>query len=160
MMNYEIFKEVVAEKFKDYLPPQFQDMALRVEPVNKVNKNLDGLTMVSNEAGRNVSPTIYINDMYEHYLKTENLQEVLQSAAKTMEKAFDRVPEVGKLDFESAKDNIVFQVVNTLQNEDMLRDMPHREFQDLSIIYRWVVNLDEKGIQSSVVKTVLQISLE
>lgn len=155
MMNYEIFKEVVAEKFKDYLPPQFQDMALRVEPVNKVNKNLDGLTMVSNEAGRNVSPTIYINDMYEHYLKTENLQEVLQSAAKTMEKAFDRVPEVGKLDFESAKDNIVFQVVNTLQNEDMLRDMPHREFQDLSIIYRWVVNLDEKGIQSSVVKNSL-----
>ena len=127
MMNYEIFKEVVAEKFKDYLPPQFQDMALRVEPVNKVNKNLDGLTLVSNEAGRNVSPTIYINDMYEHYLNTENLQEVLQSAAKTMEKAFDRVPEVGKLDFESAKDNIVFQVVNTLQNEDMLRDMPHRE---------------------------------
>ena len=38
MMNYEIFKEVVAEKFKDYLSPQFQDMALRVEPVNKLTR--------------------------------------------------------------------------------------------------------------------------
>ena len=43
MMNYEIFKEVVAEKFMDYMPEQYQGMRLRVEPVNKVNKVLDGL---------------------------------------------------------------------------------------------------------------------
>ena len=152
MMNYEIFKEVVAEKFKDYLPEKYQDMTLRMESVNKVNKNLDGLTLISDDAGRNVSPTIYINDMYDHYLKTENLQEVLESAAKTMERAFSEVPVVGSLDFDNAKDNIVFQVINTVQNQDMLRDMPHREFQDLSIIYRWVVKIDEQGIQSSMVR--------
>ena len=121
MMNYEIFKEVVAEKFMDYMPEQYQGMRLRVEPVNKVNKVLDGITLVGSGAGRNVSPTLYINHIYEHYL-------------------------------EGAKDNIVFQVINTLQNEDMLRDMPHREFQDLSIIYRWVVKVDENGIQSSVIR--------
>lgn len=152
MMNYEIFKEVVAEKFKSYLPSQYQDMKLRVESVNKVNRNLDGITLVSDDPGRNVSPTIYINDMYEHYLKTENLQAVLEKAAETMEQAFAATPTVGTLDFENAKENIVFQVVNTMQNQDMLKDMPHREFQDLSIIYRWVVKVDEQGIQSSVVR--------
>ena len=40
MMNYEIFKEVVAEKFMDYMPEQYQRMRLRVEPVNKVTKRL------------------------------------------------------------------------------------------------------------------------
>jgi hypothetical protein len=157
MMNYEIFKEVVAEKFKDYLPAQYQDMTLRVENVNKINKTLDGITLVDDSiaVGGNVSPTIYINDMYEHYLDTENLQEVLQSAAASMEKAFTNVSEVGSLDFDSARDNIVFQVINTAQNEDMLRDMPHREFQDLSIIYRWVVKADEQGVQSSVVRNSL-----
>ena len=152
MMNYEIFKEVVIEKFKDYLPEKYQNMTLRVEPVNKVNKVLDGITLVAEGEGRSVSPTMYINYMYEHYLETENLQEVLQSAAKSMEKAFMEMPEVGNVEFDSAKDNIVFQVINTLQNEDMLRDMPHREFQDLSIIYRWVVKVDENGIQSSVIR--------
>lgn len=152
MMNYEIFKEVVAEKFKSYLPSQYQDMKVRVESVNKVNRNLDGITLVSDDPGRNVSPTIYINDMYEHYLKTENLQAVLEKAAETMEQAFAATPTVGTLDFENAKENIVFQVVNTMQNQDMLKDMPHREFQDLSIIYRWVVKVDEQGIQSSVVR--------
>ncbi|NLE00055.1 MAG: hypothetical protein GX640_09280 [Fibrobacter sp.] len=152
MMNYEIFKEVVAEKFKSYLPSQYQDMTLRVESVNKVNKKLDGMTLLDESADKNVSPTIYINDMYEHYLQTENLQEVLQKAAETMERAFTEAPVVGNLDFDSAKDNIVFQVINTMQNQDMLQDMPHREFQDLSIIYRWVVKIDEQGVQSAVVR--------
>ena len=152
MMNYEIFKEVVAEKFMDYMPEQYQGMRLRVEPVNKVNKVLDGITLVGSGAGRNVSPTLYINHMYEHYLETENLQEVLQSAARRMDMAFKEMPEVGDVNLEGAKDNIVFQVINTLQNEDMLRDMPHREFQDLSIIYRWVVKVDENGIQSSAIR--------
>jgi hypothetical protein len=152
MMNYEIFKEVVAEKFMDYMPEQYQGMRLRVEPVNKVNKVLDGITLVGSGAGRSVSPTLYINHMYEHYLETENLQEVLQSAARRMDMAFKEMPEVGDVNLESAKDNIIFQVINTLQNEDMLRDMPHREFQDLSIIYRWVVKVDENGIQSSAIR--------
>ena len=152
MMNYEIFKEVVAEKFMDYMPEQYQGMRLRVEPVNKVNKVLDGITLVGSGAGRSVSPTLYINHMYEHYLETENLQEVLQSAARRMDMAFKEMPEVGDVNLEGAKDNIVFQVINTLQNEDMLRDMPHREFQDLSIIYRWVVKVDENGIQSSAIR--------
>ena len=150
-MEYDIFKEVVAEKFMDYMPEQYQGMRLRVEPVNKVNKVLDGITLVGSGAGRSISPTLYINHMYEHYLETENLQEVLQSAARRMDMAFKEMPEVGNIDFDSAKDNIVFQVINTLQNEDMLKDMPHREFQDLSIIYRWVVKVDENGIQSSAV---------
>lgn len=152
MMNYEIFKEVVAEKFMDYMPEQYQGMRLRVEPVNKVNKVLDGITLVGSGAGRSVSPTLYINHIYEHYLETENLQEVLQSAARRMDMAFKEMPEVGDVNLEGAKDNIVFQVINTLQNEDMLRDMPHREFQDLSIIYRWVVKVDENGIQSSAIR--------
>lgn len=152
MMNYEIFKEVVAEKFKSYLPERYQDMELRVESVNKVNRVMDGITLIDHSAEKNISPTIYINNMYDHYLHTENLQKVLQEAAESMDKAFLEAPKAGILDMENARDNIVFQVVNTMQNEDMLRDMPHRDYQDLSIIYRWVVAVDERGIQSTVVR--------
>ena len=60
---------------------------------------------------------------------------------------------------ESAKDNIVFQLVNTEQNKALLEDAPNRAFQDLSIIYRWVVKVEDSGIQSTVVHNSLASSL-
>lgn len=47
MMNYEIFKEVVKDSFKDYLPEQYKDMELRVCSVNKVNRMMDGITRIT-----------------------------------------------------------------------------------------------------------------
>ena len=73
-------------------------------------------------------------------------------AASKMEHAIKEAPDVvPAIDFIAAKDNIVFQLVNTEQNKEMLRDMPNRSFQDLSIIYRWIVKTDVEGIQSTVI---------
>ena len=41
----------------------------------------------------------------------------------------------------------------------MLKNMPHREFQDLSIIYRWVVNVEKEGIQNIRVDNLLASKL-
>lgn len=150
MMNYENFKKVVEEQFMDYMPKQYQGMKLRVEPCYKVNTNLDRIVLV--EDGESVSPVLYINDLYKHYLDKGDLQEVLQSAAERLDEAFQAQPDVTGLSFYNAKDNIIFQVVNTLQNkEELLQDVPHREFQDLSIIYRRVIKTDKKGILSLVI---------
>ena len=151
MMNYEIFKEVVAEKFMDYLPEEYKNMKLEVRPVEKVNKMMDGLTLTGE--GVRISPTMYINNMYDHYLQTEDLQEVLVSAAKTMDEAMREAPEIlPSVDMSKAKDNIVFQLINTEQNKEMLADVPNRQFQDLSIIYRWVFKVEDAGVQSTVVR--------
>lgn len=150
MMNYEIFKEVIAEKFMDYLPEQYKDVKLDVHSVDKVNMTIDGLTLAGE--GLRVSPTIYINDMYEEYKKSEDLQDVLVSAAQRMDNAMRGAKEIApSIDLDTAKDNLVFQLVNTEQNKQLLADVPNRAFQDLSIIYRWVVKIDGDGIQSTVI---------
>ena len=77
MMNYEIFKEVVKEKFMDYMPEKFKGMELVAEPVEKVNVTLDGIIL--REEGRNISPTIYINDMYKKYQDCGDLEETLMA---------------------------------------------------------------------------------
>lgn len=155
MMNYEIFKDVVKEKFLSYMPEKYQRMEVRVESVQKVNRKMDGLSLLAKNEKTMISPAIYINDMYEKYLRTEDLQATLQEA---MDKVF-REMEVPPLDISTAKDNIIFQLVNTMQNEDMLKNLPHREFQDLSIIYRWVAGVDDKGIASSIINNKLAESL-
>jgi len=153
-MNYELFKEVVAEKFKDYLPEQFANMEVSIKSVEKVNRSLDSLHFSGSE-GNMVTPTIYINDMYNKYLQNENLEEVLQNSAVMLENAMEEVPMVGAIDFNTAKDNIVFQLINTEQNIELLSGVPNRKFQDLSIMYRWVIKTDETGIQSTIVKDAL-----
>ena len=151
MMNYELFKEVIAEKFMEFMPEEYQDRKLEIEPVEKINVTLDGINLVG-DGDIIVTPTIYINEMYEHYQKTNDLQEILQTAASKMEHAMRNAPDVTPMvDFNAAKNNIVFQLVNTEQNKEMLLNTPNRVFQDLSIIYRWVVKADEEGIQSTVI---------
>ncbi len=150
MMNYEIFKDVVTEKFLSYMPKEYQDMQVRVVPVEKVNRKLDGLDLRRQDGAGMVSPTIYINNIYEEYLRTGDLEKSLQNAADALDRVFRERP-MPPLDLRGAKDNMIFELVNTMQNENMLKNMPHREYQDLSIIYRWVVGADDKGISSVVI---------
>ena len=159
MMDYEVFKEVVKEKFLSYMPDSYQGMEIRVDSVEKINRKLDGLSLYLEGEKGMPSPTIYISDMYKEYLRTEDLQATIQNAAEAMDKVF-RQASLPPLDKSMAKDNIVFQLVNTVQNEELLKNMPHREFQDLSIIYRWVVSVDEKGISSTMINNNLAKELE
>ena len=158
MMDYEIFREVVKESFLSYMPKSYQDMEVRVDSVEKVNRKLDGLSLLTKDEKTMVSPTLYISDIYEKYLKTGDLQKTLRETAEAMDEAF-REATMPPLDISTAKDNIIFQLVNTVQNEDMLKKLPHREFQDLSVMYRWVVSVDQKGISSIVINNNLAKSL-
>ena len=158
MMDYKIFKEVVKESFLSYMPDSYHGMEISVSTVNKINRKLDELKLFKTEDEKKISPSIYINDIYGEYLKTGDLQESLRNAAGAMDRMFKENP-LPPLDLRTAKDNIIFQLVNTKQNEDMLRDMPHREFQDLSIIYRWLVYIDDKKIGSTSISNSLAKAL-
>ena len=111
--------------------------------------------MIGGSEVKNVSPTIYINDMYDHYKACNDLKEAIQAGADRMVNAFKMCPEAPRIDFAEAKDNIVFQLINTEQNKEMLAGVPHRDFQDLSIIYRWVIKMDDDGIQSTLIQNSL-----
>ena len=155
MMKYEIFKEVVADTFQNYLPEEYKNMEMKVVSVNKVNRMMDGINLIGGSGEKVVSPTIYINDMYDHYKLCNDLKEAIQSGTDRMVKAFEQCPEMPRIELAEARDNIVFQLVNTEQNRDMLAEVPHREFQDLAVIYRWVVKVDADGIQSTMVRNSL-----
>lgn len=154
MMYYEMFKNVAEEKFLSFMPESYQDMEVRVKSVNKINQKKDGLYLVRRDGEKNTFPTIYINDIYDDYLKTGDLQGALQNAAEAMDRAFKEIP-IPKMYISTAKDSIIFQLVNTAQNEEMLSKMPHREFQDLSIIYRWVADVADGGMASAAVNNYL-----
>ena len=48
-------------------------------------------------------------------------------------------------DFQKVRERIVYRLVNTEKNEQMLQDVPHREILDLSLIYYVLLDASEKG---------------
>ncbi len=152
MMEYEVFKEVVMGKFKDYLPEEFRDNELVQREVFKVNRKLDSLSMNMNSEGKNISPSIYINDMYEEYRASEDLDMTLRNTAEVFVKAMNQSKEIKeKLNLDDVEDKIIFQLINTEQNKEFLETVPNRPFKDLSIIYRCMMEDVPDGTCSAVV---------
>ena len=158
MMNYEMFKGIIQSEFKNCLTGEFKDMEVKFSVTNKVNRNMDTITLIPNDKvmseGKVVSPSIYINDLYESYKEKENIQMILQEAAKKMMDEYWNgqkfIPKIENV--EELKKHIVFQLINAAQNEELLKTAPHKEFEDLAIIFRAVVDKEPgEGISSSVI---------
>jgi len=154
-MDYEIFKELVAEQFLNYLPAEFKDFGVRLETVHKTNETLDGLAVVSpaDRAGE-IFPTVYVDHMYDDYVLGEDFRQALQNAAEKWVEAYENVPEACR-DFSllGAEKRLMMELVNTEQNREMLAGMPHREFHDLSIICRLVSGSDSTAVYSAMVSS-------
>ena len=154
MMDYEIFKAVVQGKFLSYLPEEYKDAEVKIHPAKKVNRTLDALSVIKDDS--RVFPSMYVDEMYEKYQACGNLEIVLQAAAWKYAQTADR--EKGReleMDLGQFKDKVIMCLVNTEQNRELLEDVPNRAFQDLSVIYQWVIDSAPNAIDSIIVSNKL-----
>jgi len=158
MLNYEEFKKEIEEKLLDYMPGVFKDFKVSMETRYKTNKSMEGVVITpSNDKQREVfklSPVVYLEPIYKDYVeKSLAIDFVIEEIAMSMKRAFNNSPvEYKSIDPSTAKDNVVIQLVNTQQNQELLANTPHRSFNDLSIIYRWVVDKGRKDLSTSIVR--------
>lgn len=135
MMDYQSFKDVVVEKILDFMPPEYANAIVEVHDVEKVNQTLDGLT-IRKDKDQMITPSVYLNGYYELYQNNGNLEKTLTSLAENYCRAC-HTPEFSvPTDFKEMKDKVVMTLINTEQNKEMLENLPHKEFQDLSVIFR------------------------
>lgn len=61
---------------------------------------------------------------------------------------------------EDIKDKVIMTLVNTAMNENKLKCIPHRQYMDLSVIYRLVVDSKERCLISSIISNKFADTLE
>lgn len=151
MMDYEIFKGVMKEKILDYLPEEYKGGSVQIGVVNKVNQTLDAMSVFP-KGGSNISPNIYLQNIYEDYKNHQDVERSLMDAARIVEVAM-KEDKVKRIDVEKefTPDKVFMDLINAEQNKELLQRVPHREFQDLVVIYRVLVDRSEDGIMSSIV---------
>lgn len=164
MMNtdylYRMFKVNVKENILKYLGEDFSEAVVVEHKVYKNNQELDGLTVKRNTKTE-IAPCFYFNYLYKDFCK-------LVSEGKTLEESYDKVlkniTESIALSYQEAantfnnvnfnsidKTKVIFDLVNTEMNRELLKKVPHREFLDLSIIYREVISVDKGELRSVII---------
>lgn len=159
--SYLDIKKAIMNNLENYSDLDIQDISFkRMEKNNGVMKNCLTITTAATEP---VSPTIYIDDYIEQYEKGEmSLDDIVKDIAKSYAAALEGLSDklniaddVKKLSesFENAKSRIFFDICNTEMNAEKLDHIPHRDVEDLSLIYRIMFPdmSNDDGIASGVV---------
>lgn len=124
--------------------------------LNDVVKNngvmLKGLTVMQDGAG--IFPVIYLNGYYDAYKKgIISIERVVDDIMGRYEwnKAGKMVNIRDFLNFNAIRDGIVYKLVNTEKNSEMLENVPHMDFLDLSLIFQCTVAKEKNGKASILV---------
>ena len=135
MENVSNVKDFAA-MVKDELLKIYPDRDVTVREVTKNNGLvLTGITIFTK--GCNISPTIYVDKMFEEYLRGASLDDLIKGFVQCYESAdlhsnFD-VSYVK--DFDKAIDKICLKLVNAERNSELLKKVPHVMFNDLAVVF-------------------------
>lgn len=144
MKSFEEFKAEVMKWMQE--KAKEQEYILSEGQNYKVNQQLDYVSL-GKKQNPSCQPVVYVQDMYITYHKEmekgdfsekdivkillEEFWDMLTSHLKIAQNMADELS-----DAEKVKDMFICQLVNADRNKAMLRDLPHRDYLDLAIIYR------------------------
>ena len=97
--------------------------------------------------GVNISPTIYLEEYYEGYIKGRPIGQIVDEIMDfyngiKKEESWN-CEEIRS--YEGVKDRIVFKLINTAKNRRFLSTVPNRTFLDLSIVFYVLLEVTEEG---------------
>lgn len=117
--------------------------------INKVTKNngliLTGLMIM--EEGKNAGPTIYLDVFYNEYERGKSLHEIVKKITEIYEENAVAVDLNFNFfsDYSYMKNKLVYKLINYKANENLLKEVPHRKFLDLAIVYYVTLESDVIG---------------
>ncbi|EOS37633.1 hypothetical protein D3Z53_14955 [Lachnospiraceae bacterium] len=97
--------------------------------------------------GVNISPTIYLEEFYHRYLDGELVDELVQDILNFYRIVrCDRSMDTNDIEhYDTIQDKIVFKLVHTEKNRELLEGVPHIELLDLSIVFYVLLDVNSQG---------------
>ena len=154
MLSYEEFKNTFCARFPEYMDGDYEDYELRLMPVVKKGRTLDGFTFCPKEHNEStrVMPTFYFDDIYESYMESEDIINELRRVSDTMKMSIEKGKTISEnFDIRDFKNKIIAELIRPKSCESYIDAYPHRRFLDLFIVYRSVIRVDEDGVFSCLI---------
>lgn len=132
-MDYKNFREELARRVGEELG---QDIHIHFEKIPKNNGvTVDG--MVFDGRSSLTSPVIYGEEYYRLWKKGVPMEQLVKKVLWNYERCKGRVPLDPRLldDYETAKEQIFFQLIHYEKNKKRLEDVPFRRILDLAMVF-------------------------
>ncbi len=139
-----------ASAIKRTLEREYPDSDVEIHEVPKNNSQM-WTGIVIRGKGRNIVPTVYLEELFKMYRNGKPLDEICQ----TIQRIHTETNPAGNFDvssitdFAAVKGKICFKLVNAGRNAAMLREVPHRLWKDLAVVYYIVISKESAGGVSS-----------
>lgn len=107
------------------------------------------------EEGINISPTIYLEEYYKQFQKGYTLNAIVRDILELYQKIRfqDSWKDGEKIkNYDMIKEKIVYRVIGRVSNKELLEEIPYREYMDLAIVFYVVLEVDEYGIASMLIR--------
>lgn len=161
MMNYEEFKTQLAEMvMEDYKKEAGKEITPRFLVVEKVNVTYDSLSIPVTES---LGINICLNDYYEKYKEGATLETIARRIVDIVLREISNIPNFDEAElrnYNAVKNKLVIEVISQKGNEALLENLPHKDFLDLAIIYRIIVDENPRGRGSLIVSNSLMNEYE
>jgi len=153
MLSFKEFQEYVMDHIKEYLPEEYANAEVSVRTVQKLNGvTLQGLEIWTPEMkqGTGVTPTIYLNGIYENYENGVDLEVIMEHIGNLERQSMDLPEDVAEIkemykDVNYVKDRLIVSLISAERNVDFLKDKPYRMLEDLAIFYKVLISKDANG---------------
>ena len=144
-MNYNEFAKAFREQIKSYLPAEFKEAEVQTINVKKNNDvEKEGVSM---NYSPGISVVFYPEDLYIPYQYGIPFEEIMQKAAKGFLDSIISEEQVRAMNFkyDAIKDKLLVAVCNAEKNTELLQNIPHEIREDLALIYKVYMGIDDGG---------------
>ncbi len=140
-MDIYEFLEAIKMKLQAYYGDEYTVSICSITKNNDHVKN--GVTIRKND--ENLAPTIYLDKQYEEYKDGRSFQDITDELITTRSGCADSIGMDMDffLDYARVKDKLRVKLISKGRNKNLLQDIPHMDFADLSVAF-YVAIEDEK----------------
>ena len=146
MMDFKEFQNQILQEAKD----RMWGVDLSIQNVEKLQgQSYTGMTIQPNDSP--VAATVNLDVLYGQMMEGKPFEAIVDNL---VEQAAEIVVDMPKFDvtqlndYDKMKNTLVVQVIPTDRNQEMLANIPHKDIEDMSVVYRMQLDANEKGTSS------------
>ena len=145
-MDFNEFKEQFTEDVKQGLAIAGIEAKVSTNTVEKMNESYEAMTVTPE--GSNVGVNVNMEKFFEAYENGTDYEAVVGKAIGVIEGGFANQPTVdvaALTDYDQMKDKLIMEVVSAEANADMLDKVPHKDMEDMAVVYRFEIDSNDDG---------------